>query len=175
MANHHSKHKSIHYYMRVLHRDIGFLMIGIIVIYSISGVVLTLRDTDYFKTEKQIEQQLEPNLKPSEVRQALGIRRFNVQNETSENIIFSSGTYNKETGLTIYTISELPFILEKFNALHKSSSNSITGIFSVIVGTLLLFLAVSSLWMFKTCSQHFKRGMMFTGAGIVISVILLMV
>ena len=39
--------KSIHYYMRGLHRDIGFFLIGLTLIYSISGVLLIYRDTDF--------------------------------------------------------------------------------------------------------------------------------
>lgn len=175
MANHNNNHNSIHYYMRVLHRDIGFLLIGLIVIYAISGVVLTFRNTDYFKSEKQIEQQLEPNLKANEVGQALRMRRFNVESETAESILFSSGTYNKETGVTIYTVNELPIILEKFNTLHKSNSNSATGLFSIVVGILLLFLAISSFWMFKTCTRQFKRGMILTATGIIISVVLILI
>ncbi len=160
--------------MRVLHRDIGFLILGLIVIYSISGVVLTFRDTDYFKTEQQIEQQLEPNLQGNEVGEALRMRRFNVESETAENVFFHSGSYNKETGIVVYTVNELPAILKTFNDLHKSKSNSLSGWFSTIFGLLLLFMAISSFWMFKTCTRQFKQGMIYTAAGIIISILLMM-
>lgn len=170
-----SKRKGIHYYMRVLHRDIGFLILGLIVIYSISGVVLTFRGTDYFKSEKQVEQQLDPNLQGNEVGQVLRIRRFQVDRETAENVFFSSGSYNKETGIAVYTVNELPPVLETFNDLHKSRSNSLTGWFSTVLGLLLLFMAVSSFWMFRTCTRQFKRGMIFTAAGIIISIMLMII
>ncbi len=34
------KSKSFNYYMRTLHRDIGFFAFGLIVIYILSGIVL---------------------------------------------------------------------------------------------------------------------------------------
>lgn len=159
--------------MRVLHRDIGFFIVGLIVIYSISGIVLTFRDTNFLKTERLVEQQLEPNLESSELGETLRMRGFRVESENAEMIDFGTGTYNKETGLASYSVYELPAILEKFNDLHKTMSSSAASPFTTILGFLLLFMAVSSLWMFKTASPHFKRGMVLTVAGILASVALL--
>jgi hypothetical protein len=54
--------RSINHYMRVLHRDIGFFVIGITIIYGISGIVLLYRDTHFFRNEITIEKELSPNL-----------------------------------------------------------------------------------------------------------------
>lgn len=159
--------------MRVLHRDIGFLIVGLIVIYSISGIVLTFRDTNFLKTERLVEQQLDTNLKANELGEALRMRRFTVESENAEVINFGMGIYNKETGLASYSVYELPVILEKFNDLHKTMSSSSASPFTTILGFLLLFMAVSSLWMFKKTSPHFKRGMVLTAVGILASVALL--
>ena len=174
MANNHKNNKkSIHYYMRILHRDIGFLILGLIVIYSISGIVLTFRDTNFLKTERQVEQQLEPNLQENELEETLRMRRFSVESEGTEIIDFGIGTYSKETGLATYTVYELPVILEKFNDLHKTMSSGAASPFTTILGFLLLFMAVSSFWMFKTTTPHFKRGMILTAVGIIASIALL--
>lgn len=175
MANNKNNHrkKSITYYMRLLHRDVGFFIIGLIVIYSISGIVLTFRDTNILKYERQVEQQLEPNLQANELSEALRMRRFNVESENAEIIDFGNGTYIKETGLATYSVYELPAILEQFNDLHKTMSSNAASPFTAILGFLLLFMAVSSLWMFKTTSPHFKRGMVLTVVGILVSVALL--
>jgi uncharacterized iron-regulated membrane protein len=37
--------------MRIIHRYLGFFMAGIMVMYSVSGVVLVYRDTDFLKKE----------------------------------------------------------------------------------------------------------------------------
>ncbi|MDX1642653.1 MAG: hypothetical protein R3220_13205, partial [Balneolaceae bacterium] len=90
-------------------------------------------------------------------------------------IDFGSGTYNKETGVANYTVYELPAILDKFNDLHKTMSSSAASPFTALLGFLLLFMAISSLWMFKTTSPHFKRGMVLTAVGILASVALMMI
>jgi hypothetical protein len=46
---------SITQVMRALHRDIGFLVVGLIIIYSVSGLVLVFRGTDLLKVETVIE------------------------------------------------------------------------------------------------------------------------
>lgn len=175
MATKRSKNRkrSLSYYMRALHRDIGFFIVGLIVIYSISGIVLTFRDTNFLKSERQVERQLEPNLEANQLGETLRMRGFRVENESAEMIDFGTGTYHKETGLATYSVYELPAVLEQFNDLHKTMSSSSASPFTTILGFLLLFMAVSSLWMFKTTSPHFKRGMVLTAVGILASVALL--
>ena len=56
------KSKSFNYYMRSLHRDIGFFAFGLVVIYILSGIVLIYRDTDFLKREVTVERQLKPNM-----------------------------------------------------------------------------------------------------------------
>ena len=68
--------KSSNRYMRSLHRDFGFFAIGLTLIFSISGIVLIYRDTDFLKFEKQIEKQLSPNIKESELGMILHIRNL---------------------------------------------------------------------------------------------------
>lgn len=173
--NHNGRKRSINYYMRVLHRDIGFFILGLIVIYSISGIVLTFRDTDFLKAESQVEQQLDANLQATELGEALRMRGFRVESEDAEIIDFGTGIYNKETGLTRYSVYELPAVLDKFNDLHKTMSSSAASPFTTILGFLLLFMAISSFWMFKTTSPHFKRGMILTSVGIIATIALLFI
>jgi hypothetical protein len=173
--NHNGRKRGLNYYMRVLHRDIGFFILGLIVIYSISGIVLTFRDSDFLKTERQVERQLDQNLQANELGEVLRMRGFKVESEDAESIDFGTGTYNKETGLASYSVYELPEILEKFNNLHKTMSSSDASPFTTILGFLLLFMAISSFWMFKSTSPHFKRGMILTAVGIIASIALLFI
>lgn len=167
--------KSVIYYVRFLHRYIGFFVIGITVLYGISGITLIYRDTDFLKQERQVEKQLPPNLKESELGRALHMRNIEIT-KTEGNIVYlKNGTYNKETGLVQYTDKALPEVLDKINGLHKSPSQSTTHLFSVLYGILLLFLAVSSFWMFKPKSLHFRQGIITAGVGFVFAVILLFI
>ena len=52
--------KSTQYYMRIVHRYLGFFLAGIMAVYALSGVLLIYRDTDILKSEQHLEKMLEP-------------------------------------------------------------------------------------------------------------------
>jgi len=167
--------KSLNYYMRSLHRDIGFLVLGLTIIYSISGIVLIYRETGFLKHVKQTEKQLSANINESELGGILHIRNMEGLKTEGDVVSFKNGTYNKTTGIVIYSESALPAFLEKLNNLHKTSDKGVTHWFSTIFAVLLFFLAVSSFWMFKTNTKLFKRGLIFAGIGLSAAVILLFI
>lgn len=167
--------KTISHYMRSLHRDIGFFVIGLTIIYAISGLVLMYRDTGLLKQEKQIERQIEPDVKEHELGMKLHIRGFEVTKTEGEIVYFKQGTYNKTTGVAKYTDKVLPGFIEKFNKLHRAPSKSFIHWASFILGFSLIFLAISSFWMYKPKSKSFRRGLILSGIGLVVSVILLFV
>jgi hypothetical protein len=41
---------SIHYWIRSLHRDIGFFLVGLTLVYVLSGLLLIYRDTGFLQT-----------------------------------------------------------------------------------------------------------------------------
>lgn len=167
------KQKSTNYYMRIVHRYLGFFLIGIMIVYSVSGIVLVYRDTDVFKTEKQVEKKLEPKLEVAELGKALRIRNLKV-NKTADNILyFKNGTYNSETGFVKYTSNELPFVLKKMTGLHKATTDSPVYWLNIFFGVSLLFFAVSSFWMFLPKTKVFKKGLYFTIGGIALTLALL--
>ncbi len=165
--------KSFSYYMRVLHRDFGFFVIGITIVYCLSGVLLIYRDTDFLKENKIVLKTIEPNLKESELGKILHIREFKVIKNEGDVINFQNGTYNKTTGVVKYSSRELPAILEKFIGLHKSAGNGFASLFTTIYGILLLFLALSSLWMYQINTKNFRRGIYIACGGLIFVVCLL--
>jgi hypothetical protein len=165
--------RTLNYYMRALHRDIGFFAVGLIVIYSLSGVILIYRDTDFLKHETQVEKKLSPNLQPSELGQMLRLKDFKVLKTEGDVLYFPNGSYNTTTGAAKYTQKELPLWLSKFSQLHKSASQSPAHWFTTIFGILLFFLAISSFWMFNTITRQFRRGIVIAAAGIIFAIILL--
>lgn len=167
--------KSFNYYMRCLHRDIGFFLIGLTIIYSISGIVLIYRDTDLLKHDVVIEKKLTPNMDASEIGGVLHMRDFKILKSEGDIVYFQDGTYNSATGVVKFTTKELPSFLNKFNGLHKSSSRNLAHWFTTIYGVLLLFLAISSFWMFNAKSKPFRRGIFIAGVGIAASLVLLLI
>ena len=166
--------KSLNYYMRVLHRDLGFFAVGLIIVYSLSGILLVYRDTNLMKADKQIEKKLEPSMEPGKIGEALRIRDFKVTSAQGEIITFPGGTYNATTGMAIYTTKEIIAPFNKFINLHKAVSKNPSHWFNVLFGVVLLFMAISSFWMFKPQNKNFRRGLYLAGAGIVFVLILLM-
>ena len=161
--------------MRTLHRYVGYFVLGFTLIYSISGIMLVYRDTDFLKQETVVARKLPVNLDQAALGSELHMRGFKVLKTDGDLVYFANGTYNKATGTASYTVKALPTILSKMNSVHKSASQNPSHLFATIFGILLLFLAVSSLWMFKPKAKSFKRGMVVTGLGVVIAIALLLI
>lgn len=166
---------TVHNTMRVYHRYLGFFLAGIMAVYAFSGVVMIFRDTDFLKRDQQIEKKLAPGLTPDQVGQAIRIRNLKAQSETNELIRFDQGYYNKITGMTVYTTKSLPKGIEKLTQLHKASTKQPLFYLNVFFGMGLLFFVISSFWMFMPKTTIFKKGLYFTLAGILVTIILLFV
>jgi hypothetical protein len=160
--------------MRTLHRDIGFFAFGLVVIYILSGIVLIYRDTDFLKREVTVERQLKPNMEIGDVGKELRMREVKVTKTEGDVITFQNGTYNKTSGAAVFTSKEVMFPLNKFINFHKAISGKATHWFNLVFGFVFLFLAVSSLWMFKANTKTFRRGMILVGVGIVFTIVLLL-
>lgn len=167
------KSKSFNYYMRSLHRDIGFFAFGLVVIYILSGIVLIYRDTDLLKSEVTVERQLKPNMEIGDVGKELRMREVKVTKTEGDIITFQNGTYNKTSGTAVFTSKEVMFPFNKFINFHKAISGKATHWFNLVFGLVFLFLAISSLWMFKANTKTFQRGMILVGVGIVFTIVLL--
>lgn len=214
--------KSFSYYMRCLHRDIGFFTIGLVVIYSLSGIVLIYRDSSLFKVDKEVVKQLSVGLETSAISREAGnigrgpsggrpesggtreegaasresggegrapdginreegsgrgmrMRGLSVVKEEGDMVYFDKGTYNRATGEFKTIVSEVVFPINKMVELHKAGTRSTSHWFITAFAAILIFLAVSSFWMFRKGNPNFKRGLLFSGAGVLLSVILFFV
>nr|WP_320057426.1 hypothetical protein [uncultured Bacteroides sp.] len=169
------KKKTINQWMRSLHRDLGFFAVGLVIIYSLSGITLIYRNTDFLKTEKVMQKTLSSQMSATEVGAALKLKKMGVISENGEMINFENGTYNKVTGVASYTTQEVVSPLKQFINLHKRSSQSPFHWFGIAFGSILLFLVISSFWMFKPGSKMFKRGIILAVSGVAVALVLLFV
>ncbi len=170
-----ARKSSFSFSMRIIHRYLGFFLVGIMAVYALSGIVLIFRDTDFLKQERQVEQQLKPYASESELGQLLRKRNLKIQKQEGDVLYFTEGTYNQATGIAVYTVKELPFILDKMTHLHKAKTADSLYFFNIFFGLSLLFFVVSSFWMFTPTTSVFKKGMYFTVGGIVLTLLLLFV
>jgi len=65
--------KSINYYIRLLHRYLGFFFVGFVLIYALAGITLVFRDTDFLKKEKTVKELIFPLNKFTNVLSAVSI------------------------------------------------------------------------------------------------------
>lgn len=161
--------------VRIIHRYLGFFLVGIMSVYALSGIVLIFRDSDVFKQEIQITEQIKTNASADELGELLDMRRLKVSKEENNKIYFQNGVYDKESGVAEYKIKELPFILDKMTHLHKSESGDPLFFLNVFFGVALLFFSFSSFFMFLPKTSVFRKGLYFTLAGIVLTLLLLFV
>lgn len=166
--------KNLRWYMRYLHNKIGFFIVGLVIIYSLSGLLQTYRDTDLLKHEVLQEKQLSPDLSESQLGANLRLRNFKVNKTEGATLYFKEGTYNKETGLARYATKEWYSWMVPFTELHKTASKSGAHYFTTLFGVALLFMSVSAFWMFKPGTKLFSSGVYLSIAGIVASIILLL-
>ncbi|MCB0658491.1 MAG: PepSY domain-containing protein [Saprospiraceae bacterium] len=158
---------------RVLHRYLGFFLVGIMAVYATSGIIMIFRDTDFLKEEEQITKNIQPWAADEQLGQLLGMRQLKIEKTEGDLVYFGNGTYNKSTGEAQLTIKELPEFLRKMTELHKARSAQPLFFLNLFFGISLLFFVISAFWMFIPSTSVFKKGMYFTLAGIVLTLILL--
>lgn len=161
--------------MRILHRYLGFFLAGIMAVYAISGIVLIFRETDFLKTEKTEEVTIAPHVKNELLGKELGIRKYQFEREEGKMVYFRNGDYNKETGVAHITRKELPYILDKMTHLHKATTSDPLYWLNVFFGVSLLFFVISAFWMYLPKTKAFKTGLLYSLAGLVLTLILLFV
>ncbi|KAB1069158.1 hypothetical protein F6U93_05240 [Tamlana haliotis] len=162
-------------WMRIIHRYLGFFLIGVMIVYSLSGVILIFRNTDFLKSKTEVEKTIKPNLGGEALGRSLKIKRFKVEKVKGDLILFKNGQYNKTTGVANYTKAELPYVLNRMTHLHKATSQEPLFWLNVFSGVSLFFFAVSSFWMFMPKTKIFKKGMYFTAFGVVLTLIMLFI
>lgn len=165
--------RSIRQIVRILHRDVGFLILGFVLIYSVSGITLIYRDSEFMKQEKTIISKLPPETKPEQLGTALKIKEFKTLRSEGAFIYFKEGSFNTVTGEAVYKIKELIFPFNKLAILHKTPSKNPFHWFTLVFGILLMFMAVSSFWMFNRKPGAMRSGIIKILAGLIFAVLLL--
>lgn len=160
---------------RILHRYLGYFLAGVMMIYALSGITLIFRKTDTFKVSIEKEMTVAPGLDAIGLGKALRIRNLTPIDNDGSLMVFEQGVYNTITGEADYTVKELPYWLDKLTHLHKATTEDPLYYFNIFFGLALLFLAISSFFMFAKSSLIFRKGLWFTLGGIILVLIMLYV
>ena len=160
--------------IRVIHRYLGYFLAGIMAMYALSGIVMIFRETDFLKKEAIVEHQLEPDLTGGELSPKLRMAVV-IQKKEGDVLIFKDGSYDQKTGLATVKKMELPFVLEKMERLHKATTESPVYFLNIFFGASLLFFVLSAFWMYTPKMPIFKKGLYFSMAGIVLTLVLVFI
>lgn len=165
--------KTLGQQMRALHRDIGFVTAGLTILFALSGLAQIFRDTNFMQREVTTEVQLAPGLAADALAPALKMREVRVEKTEGGVMFFRGGRYDVATGKAARVQKAWIFPLDRMTELHTSRSQQPIHWLTLAYGLMLLFMAVSSLFMFKGGSPLQKRGLALAVAGVVIALVAL--
>jgi hypothetical protein len=168
--------------LRTLHRDFGYLVVGITFVYTVSGIALnhrtdwnphyTLVSEDFTlpPSTQSIFSQDEINalLKKFDY-QAVYKKHFVTRNNEIK-IFVEEGTvmYNPEQGkVELEILKKRPFFFQ-INKIHLAQTGQLWIWISDIMAVFLLFVAISGLFLLKGKFGLKGRGLWLTAIGIVI-------
>lgn len=166
-------------WMRIIHRDLGFLMVGVCLVYGISGFLLNHMDgkDPAYKT-KEGTIQLDKNLSEETLRAAWmntalpDIKKVLPVDETHYKLMLNGGiaVYNAATGDTDYETFQKNTFIYWINKLHY---NKVSGwsIVADIFACSLIFLAISGLFMVRGKHGIRRRGKWYLIAGLLIPIL----
>ncbi len=166
---------------RALHRDLGYLFIGLTLIYGLSGIAVILRHTgvNIIYTEEKSEQQFAPNFtkkqfenywkEQTELPKITRIRSFHT--DTCDfRVKGGKGIYIKRTGQMELTLFKQNPFFEFVNDIHYNRGRKFTWL-ALVYAFMLVFFAISGAIIAKGKKGFMKRGIWFTLLGISVPVL----
>lgn len=166
-------------WLRAIHRDLGFVMVGLSLVYGISGILLNHMNgkNPSYKTEHKTEM-LATRLTMDEVKNVWqsepGRPKLNTIGEYSGKYRLmlqgGIGEYDPETGLLEYQTSIKKPFAYWVNQLHYNRVKGWSPMADLFAGS-LIFLALSGLFMVKGKHGIEKRGKWYLIIGLLIPIL----
>jgi len=172
--------------LRILHRDLGYYIVGMTSVYCLSGIFLNHRhdfNPDYkiYIYSFQVNIQDKTDLSETEVKEVLDAiedvdalyKKHYRNNQGIVKVSIENGevTINPATGEgSIHYLQKRPFIFG-MNKLHKATLGTLWKWVSDIMAVILLFVAVSGLFLLKGKRGFNRWGWWITIAGFIVPLI----
>lgn len=186
--------------IRSLHRDLGYFVIGLTLIYAITGIILSGRGLGWFKQEYKSQAVVQKEISKKDFQKEFlkivfagkvaevfpedshGMvkkhLRLKLVKESSDELYFRAWRtlkvkYNPNDGKLIVTNLGYPSYIELFIEAHKAAHDNAWFYLAIVYSVILSFLAISSFWMLKGKNSFKNRGVYFMLAGFVVVAIFL--
>jgi hypothetical protein len=169
-------------WIRIIHRDLGFLMVGVSLIYAISGILLNhLKDGDdpaykiwrrqhvfergLSKEQLSVAWEAQPDLPTLK-------RIFDNDEESGYRLMLSGGMgiYDPQSGAVEYEVSRKRALIYWINRLHYNKVNGWSPMADFFAGALIFF-ALSGLIMVKGKHGIAGRGKWYVLLGLAIPIV----
>ena len=166
--------------LRIIHRDLGFLVVGITLVYGISGIILNHLGTSYpaFRTEKRTIH-VSPHLTETELSdiwvaddQLPALKQILRLDENRLRLFLDAGTgvYNSTDGSVYYETHKKRTLVFWMNRLHYNKVKGWTAVADFFAGALIL-LAITGIFIVKGKKGIAGSGKWYLIAGILIPVL----
>ena len=169
--------KNLRKWLRIIHRDLGYFVVGITIVYGISGIILNHK-------EPRVDPAFKTIAIESQIQTGLTIQNFqSVFNEDFEQYTLNKiipqnteyqlflkggiGSYNIETGMISFEIYQKKPFLYFINKLHYNQKNFWTTPADFYAGG-LIFLAISGLFMVRGKNGISRRGKWYVISGFIL-------
>lgn len=174
--------------LRNLHRDIGYVLVGLIIAFAISGIAQNHRKQ--FKPEKYVYEfkRVETDFRlPKETitkeaveafskqYQLEDFKQFDVRKDSTLVIAYKDAdvTIKLATGKGEINIWKKKPVLAQMVFLHKFNGNNWWLLYSDIFALALIFIAISGLFLMKGKYSFSKRGWWMMLIGLIVPIVML--
>lgn len=171
--------------LRVLHRDLGYFIVGMTIVYCVSGIILNHRHdfnpdyriffeeistqpmpVEYYNKQAIINLLEEFKLKPN-------YRKHYITNQGNIKVFIESGEvviYPHSGDAALSLLKKRPLIFE-MNKLHKASIGTFWKWTSDLMAAILLFVAFSGIFLLKGRRGFSRWGWYWAIAGVVVPIV----
>jgi len=175
--------------LRILHRDFGYFIVGMTIVYGLSGIYLNHRhdfNPDYkvliteFKTKLPALEVLTANdIKTAlkEVNEEIVYKKHYINNQGDIKIFIENGdaVIDHETGEGVLQYLQRRPLIFPMNKLHRASIGPIWKWVSDTMAVILIFVAVSGLFLLKGNRGLARWGWWLLAAGIAVPLIFVLI
>lgn len=168
--------------LRVLHRDLGYFIVGMTIVYALSGIFLNHRhdfNPDYkiLINDFELDIQNKTNYSEAEVRKIVAsvnedviYKKHYITNQGYVKVFIANGefVFDPVTGEGRMQYLQRRSVIFEMNRLHKASIGAAWKWVSDIMAVILLFVAISGLFLLKGKRGLKRWGWWLTIAGFVV-------
>ncbi|MCU4166393.1 PepSY-associated TM helix domain-containing protein [Carboxylicivirga caseinilyticus] len=174
--------KKIRKWLRILHRDLGYLMVGISLIYGVSGYIMNhINGSDPAFKQEEGSIQIDKNLNTNEIIQAWKniddipeIKRVLILDDSHYRVMLDGGLgiYEVNSGIIDYKCNTKKPIVYFINKLHYNKVKYWIWIGDIFAFSLIFF-ALSGIFLVKGSKGLSGSGKWYLIAGIIIPLLFL--